>query len=127
MIVDDPATLAEVTSAFRTYERALMDNDTATLAALFWQSSQVVRYGVGENLYGAEEIAAFRRARPGGAPPRALTRTAITTFGLDFGTACTEYVRAGGSAIGRQTQSWVRLPEGWRIVAAHVSQMAGFS
>ncbi len=127
MVIDDPATLAEVTAAFETYELALMENDTATLDALFWGSSGVVRYGVGENLYGADEIAAFRRARTGGAPPRTLTRVAITSYGRDFGTACSEYMRVGGTAIGRQTQSWVRLPEGWRIVAAHVSQMAAFS
>ncbi len=127
MVIDDPATLAEVTAAFARYERALMENDTAALDAMFWESSSVVRYGVGENLYGSAEIAAFRRTRTGGAPPRTLTRTVITTFGTDFGTACTEYVRAGGNAVGRQTQSWVRLPEGWRVVAAHVSQMAAFS
>ncbi len=124
MVIDDPATLADVTAAFETYERALMENDTAALDALFWNSPHVVRYGAGENLYGADEIAAYRRARTGGAPKRTLTRTTITTFGTDFGTACTEYVRAEGTAIGRQTHAWVRTSEGWRIVAAHVSQMA---
>ena len=127
MKINDPAVLAELTAAFEAYERALMANDAEALDRLFWASPQVVRYGVGENLYGAEEIAAFRRARPGGAPRRVLTRTVITTFGDDFASACTEYVRVGGTAIGRQTHSWVRLPEGWRIVAAHVSQMAEFS
>jgi hypothetical protein len=127
MTINDPVVLAELTAAFHAYERALMENDTEELDRLFWASPHTVRYGVGENLYGAEEIAAFRRARPGGAPPRVLTRTAITSFGQDFGTACTEYVRVGGTAIGRQTHSWARLPEGWRIVAAHVSQMADFS
>jgi hypothetical protein len=125
--VNDPKVLAELTAAFEAYERALMDNDAEALDRLFWNSEQSVRYGVGENLYGAAEIAAFRRARPGGAPQRVLTRTAITSFGEDFGTACTEYVRVGGTAIGRQTHSWVRMTEGWRIVAAHVSQMADFS
>ena len=124
MVIDDPATLAEITAVFEAYERALMGNDTAALDTMFWASARAVRYGVGENLYGAAEIAAYRRSRPGGAPPRTLNRTAITSFGTDFGTACTEYVRVGGTAIGRQTQSWVRMPEGWRIVAAHVSQMA---
>jgi hypothetical protein len=127
VVIDDPATLAEVTAAFESYERALMENDTAALDAMFWNSDEVVRYGVGENLYGAAAIAAFRRARAGGAPPRVLKRVAISTFGTDFGTACAEYVRVGGAAVGRQTQSWARLPEGWRIVAAHVSQMADFS
>ena len=125
--INDPAALAELTAAFEAYEAALMANDTEALGALFWASPHTVRYGVGENLYGADEIAAFRRARPGGAPQRVLTRTVITTFGEDFGSACTEYVRVGGTAIGRQTQTWARLPEGWRIVAAHVSQMQDFS
>ena len=127
MTINDPAVLAELTAAFEAYEHALMTNDEAALDALFWASPLAVRYGVGENLYGAEEIAAFRRARSGGAPQRVLTRTVITSFGDDFGSACTEYVRVGGAAIGRQTHTWACLPEGWRIVAAHVSQMAGFS
>ncbi len=127
MRIDDPATLAAVTAAFEAYERALMENDVAALDGMFWQSAHVVRYGVGENLYGADEIAAFRRTRTGGAPQRVLKRVAITAFGTDMGTACTEYVRVGGLATGRQTQTWARLPEGWRIVAAHVSQMADFS
>ena len=127
MVIDDPATRAEVTAAFESYERALMSNDTATLDALFWDGAGVVRYGVGENLYGAAAIAAFRRERTGGAPPRVLGRVAITTFGTDFATASADYVRVGGTAIGRQMQTWVRLPEGWRVVAAHVSQMAEFS
>ncbi len=80
-------------------------------------------YGVGENLYGAREIAAFR-ARRGGAPERRLRRIAVSTFGTQFGSACVEYVRPADPVIGRQTQSWVRMPEGWRIVAAHVSRMA---
>lgn len=127
MRIDDSDTLAELTEVFEAYERALMANDTSLLDALFRDAPETVRYGVGENLYGHGEIAAFRRARPGGAPPRTRTRTVITSFGTDFGVTATEYVRAGSSAIGRQTQSWVRTKEGWRIVAAHVSQMADFA
>jgi hypothetical protein len=125
--INDPDVLAELTAAFEAYEHALMINDAEQLDRLFWDSPYTVRYGVGENLYGSEAIAAFRRARAGGAPQRVLTRTSITSFGEDFGATCTEYVRVGGAAIGRQTQTWVHLPEGWRIVAAHVSQMADFS
>jgi len=121
--VNDPETLAEVTAAFAAYEAALMANDVATLDGLFWASPHTVRYGVGEMLYGQDEILAFRRARPGGSPQRVLTRTVITTFGPDFATANTEFVREGASRIGRQSHAWVRLPEGWRIVAAHVSLM----
>jgi hypothetical protein len=124
MTINEPETLAEVTAAFAAYEAALMANDVAALDALFWASPQVLRYGVGENLYGQDEIIAFREARPGGSPQRILTRTVITTFGRDYATANTEFVREGSARIGRQSHAWARLPEGWRIVAAHVSMMA---
>ena len=100
-----------------------MANDIATLDAMFWQSEQVIRFGVGENLYGQSEIAEFRRNRAGGSPQRVVRRVEITTFGSDFAVANVEFQREGGDRIGRQSQSWVRLPEGWRIVAAHVSLM----
>ena len=121
--VNDPRTLAEVEAAFAAYEAALMANDVATLDGLFWASPRTVRYGVGEMLYGQDEILAFRKARAGGSPPRVLTRTVITTFGADFATANTEFRREGASRIGRQSHAWARLAEGWRIVAAHVSLM----
>ncbi len=124
MIINDPATLAELTAAFQRYEDVLMANDFEGLDALFWQSPVTLRYGVGENLYGFDAIAEFRRNRPGGSPQRVLRHTVITTYGTDFGTANTEFLRKNATGIGRQSQSWVRLPEGWRIVAAHVSMMA---
>jgi hypothetical protein len=124
MTIDDPEVLAEVTAAFAAYETALMANDVSVLDTLFWASPSVLRYGVGENLYGQDEIIAFRKARPGGSPQRTLTRTVITTFGRDYATANTEFVREGSARIGRQSHAWVRLPQGWRIVAAHVSMMA---
>ncbi len=123
MIVNDPEVLAEVQAAFDAYEAALMANDVAVLDGLFWASPHVLRYGVGENLYGHDEILAFRKARPGGSPQRRLTRTVITAFGRDHATANTEFAREGSSRVGRQSQTWARMPEGWRIVAAHVSLM----
>ena len=125
MIVDDPAVLAELAQALDRYEAALMGNDIATLDALFWQAPQTRRFGVAENLYGFAAIAAYRRARPGGAPPRTVLRRAITAFGRDFATADLEFQPVGTDRIGRQTQCWVRTPDGWRIVSAHVSMMAG--
>jgi hypothetical protein len=98
-----------------------MENDTATLDALFWNSPLTLRYGVGERLYGHDAIAAFRSARAGGSPRRVLANTVITTFGHDFATANTEFRRAGETRIGRQSQTWVRTANGWRIVSAHVS------
>ena len=119
-----PEVAAEVTAAFERYEAALVGNDVATLDELLWKAPHTVRYGVAENLYGHDEIRAFRAGRSPVGLARTLERTVITTFGRDFATASTEFQRAGASRIGRQSQSWVRFPEGWRVVAAHVSLLA---
>ncbi|HXP04483.1 MAG TPA: oxalurate catabolism protein HpxZ [Stellaceae bacterium] len=122
MKINDPQILAEVEAAFARYERALVGNDVETLTALFWNNPLTIRYGIGENLYGSDAIAAFRAARSPLDLPRQLSRTVITTYGDDFATASTLFQRASAlGKIGRQMQSWARLPEGWRIVAAHVS------
>lgn len=121
MIVNDPLVVTEVAEAFGRYETALMENDVATLDALFWKSPLALRYGVGERLYGYDAVAAFRGARAGGSPKRALANTVITTFGQDFATANTEFRRAGEARVGRQSQTWVRMSDGWGIVSAHVS------
>ncbi len=123
MIINDPAILAEVTERFEAYESALGANDLATLDGFFWDSPHVLRYGVGENLTGIDMIRAFRRGRVGGSPPRTLHNTVVTTWGRDFATTNTEFRRVNSVRIGRQTQVWVRMPEGWRIVAGHVSMM----
>lgn len=123
MIVNDPATLAEVEAAFASYERALMENNLEALDALFWDSRFTVRFGPGQNLYGMEAIAAFRLARVGGSPQRTLANTIITSFGADFATANTEFQRVGAPRPGRQSQSWVRFPAGWRVVSAHISML----
>jgi len=116
-----PEVVAEVTTAFRRYEAALVDNDVAVLDELFWNSPHTLRYGVAENLYGYAAIAAFRSARIGNLA-RTLWNTVITTYGRDFATANTEFRR--GDKNGRQSQTWLRFPEGWRVVAAHVSWLA---
>ena len=124
MEVNHPATLAEVTAAFATYEAALVGNDVATLDALFWSDARVIRYGIAENLHGAAEILAFRKARPAAGLARRLSRTTITTFGRDMASASTLFHRdSAPGKVGRQMQTWVRLPDGWRIVAAHVSMI----
>ena len=121
MDINLPAVHAEVSAAFARYEHALINNTVEVLDELFWTSPHTVRYGVGENLYGADEIGAFRRARPSAGLARSLQRTVITTYGRDCATAMTEFRRDGGQRLGRQSQTWVRMPEGWRVVAAHVS------
>ena len=121
MAINLPEVREEVEQAFRRYETALVTNDVATLNELFWQSPETVRYGPSETLYGYDEIAGYRRARDVTDIARELTRTVITTYGRDHATAFTEYRRTGSGREGRQSQTWVRTPEGWRIVAAHVS------
>ena len=125
MVINDPVALAELTQAFAGYEQALVTNDIATLDRLFWNSPHTLRYGVGENLYGFDAIQAFRNGRPAHNLERTVTRTALTTFGADHGVANIEFIRAGSERIGRQSQTWVRFDEGWRVVAAHVSLMSG--
>ena len=119
--INRPDVVTEVTAAFERYEQALMANDVAVLNELFWNSPLTLRYGLAENLYGHEAIAAFRGARDARAIERRLINTVITTYGRDFATANTELERLRTGRRGRQSQTWLRLPEGWRIVAAHVS------
>ncbi|WP_044180504.1 oxalurate catabolism protein HpxZ [Phytobacter massiliensis] len=121
--INRPQVLAEVTAAFYRYETALVSNDIAVLDALFWHDPRTVRLGAGENLYGIEEIRAFRAARPAAGLARTLRNTVITTFGDDYAVCSTEFTREGSERTGRQQQSWVRFPDGWRIVAAQVSLM----
>ena len=121
MKLNIPEVVAEATAMFNQYEQALVSNDIAVLDALFWDHPLIVRYGATENLYGIEAIRAFRTGRPTGDLARALTQTIITTFGRDLATANTEFRRLNSDSMGRQTQTWCRMPEGWRIVSAHVS------
>ena len=121
MDINLPAIHAEVCAVFARYEDALVHNRIDVLDELFWTSANTVRYGVAENLVGIDAIRAFRAARPSKGLARSLHHTVITTFGRDFATAMTEFRREGGNKLGRQSQTWARLPQGWRVVAAHVS------
>ncbi|OYD80718.1 oxalurate catabolism protein HpxZ [Azospirillum brasilense] len=121
--INIPEVVAEVATAFERYERALTGNDVAVLDELFWNHPATLRYGVGENLYGYDAIAAFRQGRPAAGLDRVLRNTVITTYGRDMATANTEFTRPSTERVGRQSHTWVRMPEGWRIVAAHVSLM----
>jgi hypothetical protein len=123
MTINDPEVHAELSALYPQYEKALVENDVPTLKRLFWVSPHAMRFGVSENLYGTDEIEAFRNARPAVGLSRRVTRTDVVTFGRDFGSVTLEFERdtPKGLVRGRQSQTWVRMPEGWRIVAAHVS------
>jgi hypothetical protein len=120
-LVNIPEVLAEVATQFARYEQALIANDVGVLDELFWNSPHTLRYGVAENLYGYDAIQAFRAGRPAQGLERVVLKTVITTYGHDFATANVEFQRAGGTRSGRQSQTWLRTPSGWRVVAAHVS------
>jgi ketosteroid isomerase-like protein len=122
MDIDLPEVVAEVRQAFERYEQALVSNDVAALDALFHDDARTIRYGATENLYGFAEIKAFRAARSPAGLTRTLSRTVITTYGREFAVASTLYDRPSmAGKIGRQMQCWVKFPQGWRVVAAHVS------
>jgi hypothetical protein len=124
MPINLPEVVAEVTAQLDRYEKALTQGDVAVLNELFWDSPHTLRYGLAENLYGYEEIQAFRASRPAQGLRREVLRTVITTYGRDFATANVEFLREGSRKTGRQSQTWVRTPDGWRVVAAHVSLLA---
>jgi hypothetical protein len=122
MEIDLPDVVAEVTAQFVRYEQALVTNDTKVLGELFRNDPRTLRYGIAENLYGHSEISAFRAARSPVGLMRKTARTIITSYGRDAAVASTLFYRESAPGrVGRQMQTWVRFPEGWRIVAAHVS------
>jgi Protein of unknown function (DUF3225) len=124
MEINLPDVIAEVSAAFDRYEAALTHNDVAVLHELFWNSPQTIRYGVTENLYSYEAIASFREARSPVNLDRVLRNTVITTYGQEFATVNTEFQRKGSGLIGRQSQTWIKTPDGWRVACAHVSLLA---
>jgi hypothetical protein len=122
--INIPEIVAEVEAVFARYECALVNNRIDVLDELFWASPTTVRYGIAENLVGIDAIRAYRAGRPPTSLARRLERTVITTYGRDMATAMTEFWREGKPRIGRQSQTWARFPQGWRVVAAHVSFIA---
>jgi len=123
MEINDPEVIAELRALYPVYEEALVGNDVETLTKMFWASPYAIRLGAGENLYGVEEIEAFRKSRPAVNLARRMVRLEVVSFGRDFGSVTLEFERdsAAGVVRGRQSQVWVRMEEGWRIVSAHVS------
>jgi hypothetical protein len=125
MIINDPEVVAELAALYPSYEQALVTNDVKTLTNLFWSGPQVMRFGATENLYGSEEIEAYRKNRPSANLARTIQRLDIVSFGRDFATITLEFTRPSGAGTvhGRQSQVWVRFEQGWRIVQAHVSTL----
>jgi hypothetical protein len=125
MKINAPEVVAELQALYPKYEAALMSNDAETLTKMFWASPQAMRFGITENLYGIDEIEAFRKARPAVNLARTVRRLDIVAFGNDFGSITLEFERVvkGRTISGRQSQVWVRFAEGWRIVSAHVSNL----
>ena len=126
MTVNDPEVIAELRALYPLYEEALVTNDVEKLVEMFWAGPQVMRFGAAENLYGPAELAAFRKSRPTVNLARTVTRLDIVSFGRDFASITLEFERLTAAdpakkTRGRQSQVWVRFPEGWRIVQAHVS------
>ena len=121
--INIPDIVAEVTAAHNRYEIAVTENDVAVLDELFWNSPHTLRYGATENLYGYDQIAAFRKARSADNLERDVRKVTITTYGRDYATTNVEFTRTTTDRIGRQSQAWLRTDAGWRIAAAHVSLM----
>jgi hypothetical protein len=121
--LDRPEVVAELTAIFAAYEQALVGNDSERLGGFFWDSERTVRFGIADHQLGADEVRQWRRAQRPLPPGRTLTETRVATFGTDFGVVTTLFTYPDGRALGRQTQAWARLPEGWRIVSAHVSEV----
>ncbi|BCG02371.1 hypothetical protein PPGU19_069390 (plasmid) [Paraburkholderia sp. PGU19] len=121
--INRPDVLAEINAAFDAYEQALVSNDVAVLDALFFDSPHTLRYGATENLYGYDAIREFRASRPGKGLERTVTARVVTTYGDAFAVANIEFRRDNEPRVGRQSQTWVKMPEGWRVVSAHVSWM----
>jgi 1-carboxybiuret hydrolase subunit AtzH-like protein len=125
MKINSPEVVAELLALYPQYEAALMANDAVTLTKMFWASPHAMRFGITENLYGIDEIENFRKSRPPANLARTVRRLDLVTFGDDFGSVTLEFERVvnGRTISGRQSQVWVRFPEGWRIVSAHVSNL----
>jgi Protein of unknown function (DUF3225) len=121
--IDAPEVLAELTAIFHDYERALMHNDVAALNAFFWADARVTRYGIADRQWGIDELVAYRAATPAPHFTRSLQHLRLHAFGPDLAVAQVEFLRSDTPLRGFQTQTWARLPEGWRIVAAHVSMI----
>lgn len=120
-VFNDPADVAELRAVFSRYEAALVGNDLDTLDELFWRDPRTVRVGLDDRQDGFEAVSAFRHAQTGQTPPRQLHNTSILTFDDSTAVITSDFVPTDGSPAGRQSQTWVRFDDGWKVVAADVS------
>ena len=123
MKVNIPEVIEEVTRAFMAYEKALFENDVDIINRLFWNDTKTLRYGPNGTLISHEALSAFRRNRVTDGVRRILKNTSIVTFGRDYAVANTEANDENIPGTVRQSQTWVRTDEGWKIVSAHVSYL----
>ncbi|HYN97578.1 MAG TPA: AtzH-like domain-containing protein [Pilimelia sp.] len=123
MEINNPGVVAEVAAAFADYEAALVAGDAERTAGWFWESPEVVRFGVADRQLGAVEHRRWRLSQPPLPPGRRLAGTRISTFGADYAVVTTLFAYDSTATQGRQSQTWARLPDGWRIVTAHVSAL----
>jgi hypothetical protein len=124
-VVNRPEVVAEVAEVFERYERALVANDVDVLVELFWDSELTNRFGIDESHRGHAAIAEYRRTQAVATPPRELRNTVVTSFGDDVAVVDTEFLPHGSDAVGRQSQTWIRTSDGWRVASAHVSWLSG--
>jgi hypothetical protein len=123
MELNRPEIVAQVQAEFDRYELALRSHDVALLNAFFLDHPATIRYGVSEHCYGIEGVREYRMATAPLPPGRKLHRTIITTFGTEAASVATEFTSHDARLFGRQSQTWVFTSAGWKIVAAHVSQV----
>ncbi len=121
MQINSPAVVAEVTEAFQRYEKALVDGDNESLVDWFWADEALVRFGLADEQRGYAELRDWRLNQPPVPPGRRLYSTVVTTFGTAAAVVTTGFDYPDGQPPGRQSQTWMRTPTGWRIVSAHVS------
>jgi ketosteroid isomerase-like protein len=115
--------VAEVLAAFHRYEDALAAGDVDVLVELFWDDPRCVRFGVADRQQGADAITRWRQAHPGVPAGRRLHDTHVLAIGEHTAMVTTLFSYPDGAVEGRQSQTWVRFGQGWRVVAAHVSEV----
>lgn len=122
MQINKSKIVTEIEEQVMRYEKALVNNEIAVLNELFWHSEHTVRLGGSENLFGFDAIAQFRSNRSTKGLDRVVEKVSVSTFGEQLACAHVIFSRPG-QPLGRQSQTWVKIDQQWRIVSAHVSTL----